>query len=418
MAKNEMLTFIKELKGNPKACIMTEPLWYIPFNLYSPFASVYMYKLGVSDFEIGVILSVGMIFQVLLALIGGIVTDKLGRRLTTLLADIMSWTVPCIIWGLSQNFWWFLVAAVFNSFNMISEIAWSSLFVEDCPDDKLVYAYSWINIAGSACIVIMPLSYFLMQSFDTVFVMRCLYIYSAISMTAKFVSLYLLSRETKNGIKRMAETKNVPVTKLFTGYKDVFIKIFTSREMITALFIMLSYNITNTISGTFFGLYTTDTLGIDESFLAVFQMITTLVSIIMMFTVQGKLNKLPFVPVMIFGYILFIGNNLLLIFCPQSHVVMIYLYSIINAIAIACVSPRKDSLAFQFIDKKERSRVMALMSMIMIAVTSPFGAFTGYLSEVNRTYPFILAILIFVITSVVILVSKSVKKLDKKEKYE
>ena len=58
MAKNEMLTFIKELKGNPKACIMTEPLWYIPFNLYSPFASVYMYKLGVSDFEIGVILSV------------------------------------------------------------------------------------------------------------------------------------------------------------------------------------------------------------------------------------------------------------------------------------------------------------------------------------------------------------------------
>ena len=61
-----------------------------------------------------------------------------------------------------------MAAAIFNSVNMISEIAWSSLFVEDCPEDKLVYAYSWINIAGSACVVIMPLSYFLMESFDTV----------------------------------------------------------------------------------------------------------------------------------------------------------------------------------------------------------------------------------------------------------
>ena len=413
MAKNEMLKFIKELKGNPKACIMTEPLWYIPYNLYSPFASIYMYKLGVSDFQIGIILSIGLIFQVLLSIVGGIVTDKLGRRKTTLIADLLSWTVSCLIWAVSQNFWWFLAAAIFNSFNMISEIAWSSLFVEDCPEDKLVYAYSWINIAGSACVVIMPLSYFLMQEFDTVIVMRCLYLLAAISMTAKFISLYLLSKETQNGKKRMEETKNVAVSKLLFGYKDVFLKIIKSREMLTALFIMLSYNITNTISATFFGLYTTDTLGIDESYLSIFTMITTLISIIMMFTIQGKLNKLPFIPVIIFGYLLFIGNNLLLIFCPQSHVYMIYLYSVINAIAIACVSPRKDSLTVQFIDKKERSRVMALMSLIMMGVTSPFGALTGMLSEINRTYPFILAICIFVITSIVILFSKSIRKINK-----
>ena len=129
MAKNEMLNFLKELKGNPKACIMTEPLWYIPFNLYSPFASIYMYKLGVSDFEIGLIISIGMIFQVLLSFVGGIVTDKLGRRKTTLIADICAWSVPCFLWALSQNFWWFVAAAIFNSVNMISEIAWSSLFV-------------------------------------------------------------------------------------------------------------------------------------------------------------------------------------------------------------------------------------------------------------------------------------------------
>ena len=94
---------------------------------------------------------------------------------------------------------------------------------------------------------------------------------------------------------------------------------------------------------------------------------------------------------------------------------MIFIYSFLNAIAIACVSPRKDSMAVQFIDKKERSRVIAIMSMIMIAVSSPFGALTGFLSEINRTYPFILSIIIFALTSVLILFSKSVSNMKDNE---
>lgn len=44
MAKNEMINYFVTLKGNPKACVMTEPLWFIPYSLYAPFATLYMSK--------------------------------------------------------------------------------------------------------------------------------------------------------------------------------------------------------------------------------------------------------------------------------------------------------------------------------------------------------------------------------------
>ena len=82
MAENRLTTALKrhplvktllELEGNPRICVYLEPLWGIPYNLYSPFATLFMYNLGVSDEQIGLLLSIGMVFQVLASLLGGCV---------------------------------------------------------------------------------------------------------------------------------------------------------------------------------------------------------------------------------------------------------------------------------------------------------------------------------------------------------
>ncbi|MDC7242372.1 MAG: MFS transporter, partial [Spirochaetales bacterium] len=126
------------LKGNPRACVYTEPLWGIPFNLYAPFVTVYMYALGVLDTQIGLLLSIGMVFQVGAAILGGIVTDKLGRRLTTIIFDTLSWSIPALIWAFAQNFWWFLAATMFNSLWQITNNSWNCLLVEDCDESIMV----------------------------------------------------------------------------------------------------------------------------------------------------------------------------------------------------------------------------------------------------------------------------------------
>lgn len=413
MRNNEMINYLVHLKGNPKMCILTEPLWFIPYSLYIPFATIYMYSLGVNDVQIGFLMSFGMVIQVIASFFGGVITDKFGRRLTTLWSDVISWSVPCFIWAFAQNFWWFFVAMLFNSIWQISNISWDALLVEDSEPDDLVYAYSWINIASVLSVFVSPISYVLMQNFDPVVIVRYLYVITGISMTTKFLLLYFKGHETKQGLIRMAETKDVPVSKLLSGYKDVFWKIVKSPQMRFALFILLTYNISfRTVTDVFFGLYTTQKLGLPQSLLAIFQMIGAGVTLVIMFTLQNKLNRLPFKPVMVAGYLLFIINNLLLILCPPKEPAYLVVYTVINAFAGACIIPRKDSLNARMLDKQERARANALMYMISIGITSPFGIFVGWLSSMNRTYPFILNVLIFLVALIAVFFSKEVRRLD------
>ena len=86
-----------------------------------------------------------MFVQVFAALASGVITDKLGRKRTTHLFDIVSWSIPCLIWAFSQNFTHFLIAAVINGLWRVAEpgtaagrrYRWRQLV-----------RISWIHIAG------------------------------------------------------------------------------------------------------------------------------------------------------------------------------------------------------------------------------------------------------------------------------
>ena len=94
LLKNPLIETTVHLRGNERACLWTEPLWGIPYNLYVPFASVYMAALGLSAVEIGTVSTVFFASQMVWALLSGPLTDKLGRRLCTVIFDVLSWSVP------------------------------------------------------------------------------------------------------------------------------------------------------------------------------------------------------------------------------------------------------------------------------------------------------------------------------------
>ena len=55
-----LIEVLKHNKGNPRTLIFMEPLWGIPYNLIAPFATLYMYTQGITDVQIGLILSIAM----------------------------------------------------------------------------------------------------------------------------------------------------------------------------------------------------------------------------------------------------------------------------------------------------------------------------------------------------------------------
>src|ERR1051325_5408522 len=104
---------LRELKGNPRAAVLTEIMFGIPYNLFSPFFSVYMLALGLDDQQIGSIASLGLLLQVFTALVSGALVDKFGRRLTLFIADMLCWGIPCLIWAVGAKIYLFFFFLLF-----------------------------------------------------------------------------------------------------------------------------------------------------------------------------------------------------------------------------------------------------------------------------------------------------------------
>ena len=162
-----------------------------------------MVALGLSDKQIGLIVSISWGFQIFLALLSGVVTDKLGRRLTTLIFDILAWSVPALISAVAQNFWYFLAAGVINSIWRITHNSWTCLLVEDADQTQLVDIYTWIYIANQLVGFVAPLAGVLIGVFSLVPTVRGLYIFAAFMFTLKACVTYWMTQETEQGKIRM-----------------------------------------------------------------------------------------------------------------------------------------------------------------------------------------------------------------------
>lgn len=403
---------LKNLKGNPRICILIEPLWSIPYNLYLPYATVFMYALGIRDEQIGFLLSLGMVCQVAASFAGGVITDKLGRRLTTLIFDLASWSVPCLIWTVTKEYSGFVIAAVLNSFWQITNNSWTCLLVEDCEKEKIVDVYAWIHFTGLLAVFLAPASALLVKRFGVVPAVRRLYLLSFVLMTVKFVLLFALTKETKQGKLRRKETEKIKSRLLFAQYGTVVRRMKSSPQVMTALAFMILMNISVMITGNFFSLYITRELGIKEEWIAVFPTLRAAIMLVFMLSLQRYINKRSFRLVMTAGFLFYIASQAALLLAPAGNIGMIVCYTFLEAIGYALVMPRKDSLMSICIDREERARMTALLYVGMIGVSTPFGWITGWLSSVSGGLPFLLNTAIFLTGMIVVLRSRTLMRYD------
>lgn len=397
-----LVELLKNNKGNPRTLILMEPLWGIPYNLIAPFATLYMYSQGITDVQIGLILSISMFVQVFFSFFGGIITDKMGRKFTTMMGDFFGWSVACLVWAVSNNFWLFLIAVLFNSFEQINQTAWFCLLIEDAEPKDLLGVYTWVNIGGLVAIFFAPISGLLINSFTVVPVIRVLYIVFAVNMLIKVIVTFRYCKETRQGKIRMTETKDTPMLQLLFEYKNLIPKVLKDKEILKVLSISVIIHITTLVSTNFFSLYATQRLGIADRYLAFFPILNAAVMLIFMLGIQHRLEFVKFRIPMWVGLILYASSAMLLILAPIGNILVIIVYVFIAAVANALVVPRKDALLQLNINPEERARINALIMSFTIAFASPFGYFAGWLSSIDRRLPFVFTFTIFIVAIIVV----------------
>jgi MFS family permease len=395
--QNPLVVTLKNLQGNPRAIVYTEPLWGIPYNLYLPYASVYMLALGLSDAQIGAIASLGLLIQPLFALLSGAITDKFGRRLVTFVSDIFAWTIPCLLWAIAQDITYFIVAVIFNAMWRIPANSWTCLLVEDAEEEQLVHIWTWIFIAGLLSAFFAPLAGVLIGAIELVPAVRLLYLLASVMMTAKAWILWRYSTETRRGAIRLQETRIQPFFSLLGGYGAVLKQILRTPRTLVVVGIMFVLGVTMTISSTFWSILVTEKLGIPAEHLAIYPFAKSALMLILYFVLVPRLNLRRFRNPLLLGFSGFLAANLILISMPPGNYWLILISVLIEAISLAVYAPLIESLITISIASEERARINAILSMVVILLTSPFGWIAGQLSEINRIFPFILSIVLYIV---------------------
>lgn len=395
MKNHSLIATLKSLTGNPRGCVYTEPLWGIPFNLYAPYISIYMLALGLSDKQIGSIVSISWSFQIVLALLSGVVTDKLGRRRTTLVFDILAWTIPSLISAVAQNFWYFVIAGIFNSVWQITRNSWTCLLVEDAKEHQLIDIYTWIHIANQMVGFAAPLAGLLIGVYSLVPTVRGLYVFAAIMFTVKAVVTYLMTEETQQGRIRMRETRHQGVMSVLREYDGVLQKLLHAPQTLYTAAILVIISISNVITGNFWGIIVTERLHIPAQNLAIFPFVRSAVMLFFFFVVMPRFNKMHFKLPLVIGFMGFIVSQVLLITAPDQGYLFLIVSVFLEACCFATVNPLVDQMVVLTIDAQERARIQSILYVGIILITSPFGWIAGTLSELDKSLPFILNIVLF-----------------------
>jgi MFS family permease len=119
---------------------------------------------------------------------------------------------------------------------------------------------------------------------------------------------------------------------------------------------------------------------------------------------------------MMVGFACLAVSQLILIIAPTQSYLLVLISTLIEACSYATVSTQIDRMTVVTVAPEERARIMSLLALSVLIITTPFGLIAGRLSEINRILPFILDILFY--TMGIVLVFLAARYTHKNEAVE
>ncbi|MCL2421888.1 MAG: MFS transporter [Defluviitaleaceae bacterium] len=386
------------VKGNARACVFMEPLFTIPQALYVGFMTLYMLELGVTLPQVGMITSLGMVVHIFFALISTFVTDKLGRRITTLIFDSIGWGCTLLVWAIAQNVYFFILAAVFNAFGRIVANSWHCLLLEDSQPDTRIHIFNFLHMASIVGGFFAPIGALLVNRMTLVPAMRVMLVFSFISMMTLFIGRHFFVKETAVGRQRMQEVKGVSISSVFKTYIPVLKRIAKDRMLIIALFLRALNLVQLTIRNTFLAVLVTQRLMFPAEAMAVFHTLNAIVMLLVLLLVTPALAKFTRNWPISLGICFHVAATVVLLLSPPTHNYPLLIVSaILIALGTGIATPRIDALVANTIVNEERSVANAIMAVFILMLTAPFGYIGGVLSEIDVRLPFLMTLGVFMV---------------------
>lgn len=401
---NHIIDSFKTLKGNTRVSVICEPLWGIPWVLYTFYLSLYMKEQGITDTQLGYLISIGFVANTIFSMVGGLITDSLGRRKTTLIFDMISWPGSILIYLLSNNFGMFALAQIVNGMSRITAVSFNLMVVEDAVVREQVSAYNLINAINISVGIFTPLAGILIKALGIINGERVLLAFAAVCMGVMFILRHHYYKETKVGQaildERKANRKQQPAN-LRKIDLSILKTLKTKPVVSTALTISVLFNAYLPI-GTFQSLYyapfLTEVLKLDKSAISFLGGVNALMMLLVFSFLTPRLSHERRFSHMVTGLIFQILALIMFITIPPAQFVVTISAVILFAIGFGVVKPFNDSLLAEVTQGKERAGVYALHNTAVSIFSAGMGLVSGHLYHSNPNLIYVISISILLIS--------------------
>ncbi|MFC0470658.1 MFS transporter [Halalkalibacter kiskunsagensis] len=380
----------RQINGNARACMIVEPMFIIPYSLFVTYASVYMLMLGLNETEIGLITSIGLVVQIFSSFISGFLTDRLGRKYALLIFDLLSWSVATLLWAVSQNFWFFLVAAIINGFQKIPHIAWTCLIVEDTEPNKRSVVFTVLQFIAVIGGLFAPLAGILVSQMSLVPAVRTMYFIAFISMTLMFIIRHFTTQESEIGIRKRQESGAMNISNSLKLYVKTVIEITKNKQLLIIFSVYILFQFQLVMQNTYLSIYLVDVLSFRDSTIAIFPAISSVCMLILLLVVIPRFRQELHLHYMIIGFGLSIIALLLLITAQQGNIIVVIASTILLAAGLLLSNPYLETAVANAIEDDNRANMFSILQVIVLLFISPAGIIGGVTYKVDPKIPFIL----------------------------
>lgn len=386
------------LQGNSRGCLAFEPFFLIPFSMFSTYATLYMYELGVTEMNIGWITTIGLIVQVLSSFISGYLTDRLGRKRAILYFDLLSWSLATLLWAFSQNLWFFVAAAFINGFQRVPHVAFYCLIVEDTRPADRTYVFTLLQIISVIGGLFAPLGGLLVAQYGMVQGVRIMYILAFVLMTFQFVGRHLTTRETAAGIQKRQETREFGLKQSLIEYSGAFRELWADSNLLLIFAVYILFNFQATLKTTYLSLYLADYLRLDNGILSLFPAVSSVIMLLTLWLIMPKIPEQGANRSMMAGFALSALSSVMLVLYPSSSLLWIGLSTILSAVGLMISSPYLETAVQNAIDDDKRAKVFSMLSVLILLFTSPAGIIGGWAYKLDPRIPLWLVTAAFVLS--------------------
>ncbi|WP_248924492.1 MFS transporter [Paenibacillus hamazuiensis] len=394
----------QKLRGNARGCLIYEPMFILPYSLYLTYAPVYMLELGLTETQIGLVTSLGLVLQIFTSLISGYLTDRMGRRWALIVFDFVSWSAATLLWMTAQNFWFFFAAAIVNSFQKVPNTAWYCLLVEDSDPRERSYIFSALQFTSIASGLFAPLGGLLVSHYTLVPAERIMYGLAFVSMTSMFILRHFATYETEIGLRKMKENDSLDWRKLLREYAAVCKAIAANRPLQLVFGIYVLYQFQLTMKNTYLSIYLVQWLHFEDDFIAWFPAVTSVATLLLMLIYIPKMKRDRVNRSMMAGLLICTASFVIQVLTPPGQVAPILLSTLLAAAGGIIVYPNLEAAVQNAIDDENRAGVFSILSVIILVFVSPAGIVGGWAYSLDPRLPFLLVVAAFLLSCLLMLI--------------